>query len=272
MAETSLLLPDTATQLIGIKAQRLEVRPKIAFATEESVRAYVTWYMYQKNGVPRSLCRGSDDNGMKLTNMLMEPILSTFNIRFEGDTDLIISEIGEAWKSLDNSDNSHSRLCDPAVRGDLILLCTLDTILIMTRALTHNHGGDDTTEEEPTVSALTEDDIKKASEWYRGAKQTTTHTMVRDLLTVDGKPKDKSIAALQMNIIETVELLTNRARKTSAIVARAKDALGDVSGSGVLLISALGLAVCLGAFVAYTGGMGVGRVSRLLTYFKGADV
>ncbi|TGZ80739.1 hypothetical protein EX30DRAFT_364382 [Ascodesmis nigricans] len=263
LAETYTILPDLFTQTIAIKAQRLEVKQKIALATEESIRAYVTWYMYQQDGKPRQLSRSSDVNAMNLTHMLMEPILSTFNIRFKGDTDLIISEIGDAWKDLNNADNN---LCHPTVDGKLILLCTLDTIMVMTRALTHNSDSNETEEEKTTASALTEEDIKRASRWYKGSKQKETHTRICELLTAEGTPKDNSIATLQMKVIEIVESQTKRARKTSAVVTKVKDVLGDVSGSTVLLAS-VGLLVCLlSCFVAGESGLVISHLQQLKTF------
>lgn len=210
LMETSTLLSGQSAQIIGIKAQRLELKPKIALATEDSIRAYVMWYMHKQHGQKQSFSRNPRVNAMKLTNMIMEPILSTFNMRFERDDELIIAEIGKPWNALDNCRNG---LCDAVVPGDLIMLCTLDTILVMARALKHTHDDHETEEERQTAVAITEADIKSACQWYRGSAQAETHAKIQHLLTADGEPKDNSIANFQMKVIEIVELRSKRARK-----------------------------------------------------------
>ncbi|TGZ84751.1 hypothetical protein EX30DRAFT_337222 [Ascodesmis nigricans] len=170
---------------------------------------------------------------MGLTNALMEPIFSIFNIRFGGDTDLIISEVGDAWKDLNNADN----LCHPTVDGNPILFCTLDTIMVMTRALTHNSDGNEAEEEKRAASALTEEDIKRASRWYKGSKQKETHTRIRELLTAEGRPKDNSIETLQMKVVisHLQQLMTFATQSLGVLTAVGIAGMVGTAGTTVFL-------------------------------------
>lgn len=199
LVETSMNLESEAVLVAHIKAQRIETKPKIALATQESVRAYTIWHSFKFDGKRFNFSRNEKPEGMKMSMMLMEPVLESFNLRFAGDAELIQSLIGTPWNVIDRYTNG---LCDDSLPADLILTCMLDTIFIMAYALSHQRRGG-------TAQPLSESDIKKACERYTRPnenRQAVAHAKIKELLAEDGSPRDSSIANLQMKIIETVEL------------------------------------------------------------------
>lgn len=192
----------------------------IALATEESLRAYTIWHCFVFGGKKVEFSRNKDSAGMLLSAILMEPVLATFNIRFSGDAALIQSKIGSPWASLDKY---KSGLWDATLPGDLILICMLDTIMVMTHALSHQQIGGKLKLATDHARPLCAADIETACAWYTAPKhnvQVETHAKIRSLLAKDFSPKDKCLANLQMKVIETVEL-------QSGIAVNATSALGE---------------------------------------------
>lgn len=219
-----------AIQIAMIKAQRIEVKPMIALATEESIRAYTIWHSFTFGGKEVQFRSNRDPTGMKLSAIIMEPVLSTFNLRFADDTNKIKTKIGSAWSSLDQYKPS---LWDKSIPGDLILMCALDTIIIMTHALTHQQIAGKGKTATDHARALTEADIDNACLWYTAPKQniqTETHARIRTLLAPDFSPIDKSLANLQMKVIETVELQSVMAAAAMSIFGRVVKNVWDGKG------------------------------------------
>jgi hypothetical protein len=211
LIETSMNLESEAVHVALIKAQRIELKPKIALATQESVRAYTIWHSFKFGGKRFNFNRNEKPEGMKLSMMLMEPILVSFNIRFTGDATLIQSLVGTPWDAIDQYMNG---LWDDSLPADLILTCMLDTILIMAYALLHQRINGKLKSRKDNAQPLSASDIEKACEWYTTQKenrQAETHAKIKELLAENGSPKDSSIANLQMKIIETVELQSDTA-------------------------------------------------------------
>lgn len=158
---------------------------------------------------------------MTLSAILMEPVLATFNIRFSGDTALIKSKIGGPWAALDKY---KTNLWDATLPGDLILICMLDTILVMTHSLCHQQIGGKVKLSTDHARPLCAADIEASCAWYTAPKhnvQIETHTRIRSLLAKDWSPKDKSLAHMQMKVIETVELQSGIAVNATSIVGEA---------------------------------------------------
>lgn len=152
---------------------------------------------------------------MKLSATIMEPVLAAFNIRFPGDTALIQSKLGGPWSSLDKYKSS---LWDATLPGDLILMCMLDTIIVMTHALCHQQIAGKEKSVTDHARPLCAADIETACAWYTAPKlniQMETHTTIRSLLAKDWSPEDKSLANLQMKVIQTVELKTGIAESAT---------------------------------------------------------
>lgn len=190
------------------------LKPEVALATEESVRAYTIWHSFKFEGKRIAFSRNRGDQ--KLSRMLMEPVLATFNMRFSGDDELIQSRIGREWSGLDRY---RSGLWDQMVPGDLILICMVDTIIVLTYAFSHQRVSGWARTASDVAWSLCSADIEQACAWYTGTKQIATHTRIRSLLSAgDWSPKDKSMASLQMGLIETVELESDDAEKATGSI------------------------------------------------------
>lgn len=221
LIETSMSLENEAVLIAQIKAQRIELKPKVSLATQESVRAYTIWHSFKFGGKRFNFNRNEKPEGMKMSMMLMEPVLVSFNVRFAGDAALIQSLIGTPWDAIDQYMNG---LWDDSLPADLILTCMLDTILIMSYALLHQQIGGKPKSRKDNAQPLSASDIKNACEWYTTPKenrQAVTRAKIKELLAEDGSPKDSSIANLQMKVIETVELQSDTVKEdllTSAVM------------------------------------------------------
>lgn len=212
------------------------MKPKIALATEETIRAYTIWYLFNTSGEIHNFDRNKDPAGMSLSTLLMEPVLATFGMRFSGDSELIKSRIGSPWVGLDKYT---SGICDTSLPSYLLLICMLDTILVMTYAVAHR---DNSRNEALPVTVA---EVEKACTWYtvpqkkgQGATQGSLHKQVQELLQPDGYPKEKSIAHLQMKTIAVVEKFSDEAEKASATVLGA--VVGAVSGAVTGTIAGVG--------------------------------
>lgn len=228
--ETAISLEDEAIHIAQIKAQRIEVKPKIALATEESVRAFTIWHLNKDHGESHTFYPYLKSPKTPLSSLLLKPILDTFNMGFPGDEELIKSRISKPWISLD----SHTTgLEDETIPGYLILMCMVDAVVVMTYALSHRvkqgYGGFlGGTSENTSQSVLTKGELEKACDWFtnvKSNKQEQLHKMIQDLLDDEGQPKgNDSITNLQMKIIETVELFSDHAECASTgILASAAD-------------------------------------------------
>ncbi|CCX12339.1 Similar to hypothetical protein SNOG_14395 [Phaeosphaeria nodorum SN15]; acc. no. XP_001804583 [Pyronema omphalodes CBS 100304] len=232
LTETAVCFDHDAVNIAQIKAQRIEVKPKIALAAEESVRAYTIWYYFQTTGKTHSFGRNKDPAGMPLSLLLLEPVMTTFSMGFSGDAELIKSRVGAPWAALDKHT---AGLCDKSLPGDLILISMLDTIMVMTYAISHRENPKNWKGE---ALPLTAADVEKACTWYttpakagQETGQAALHRLVKELLAADGSPKDKSIANLQMKIIEVVELQAHNAENASSTIFGAmKDAISGWGG------------------------------------------
>lgn len=167
----------------------------------------------------------------------MEPILETFNVRFPGDEKLIQSIIGAPWSELDKYT---SNLWDKSIPGNLILLCMVDTILVMARAFYSQLGFDKVVISiaQPLSSAA----LQLACTWYilgRESRQKAVHSRIRSILSEqDWSPKDKSMASLQMQLIEAVELGLETAQDFIESVQT-----GVLSGAQKVATGAAGMAI-----------------------------
>lgn len=220
LIETSMNLENEAVHVAQIKAQRIELKPKISLATQESMRAYTIWHSFKFGGKRFNFNRDEKPEGRKMSMMLMVPVLESFNVRFAGDAALIKSLIGRPWDAIDQYMNG---LWDDTLPADLILACMLDTVLIMAYALLHQEIDGRLKSRRDNAQPLSASDIKNGCEWYTTPKenrQAVTHAKIKELLAEDGSPKDSSIANFQMKIIETVELQSDAAKEdplTSAV-------------------------------------------------------
>lgn len=135
----------------------------------------------------------------------MEPVLECFNVRFRGDDALIQSKIGNPWSDLDKYAATPG-LWDKAIPGGLILLCMVDTILVMARALSRQSILDKPLAGLGVAQPLNSAAIELACTWYTLGRQKAVHSRVISILSEqDWSPKDKSMASLQMKLIETVQ-------------------------------------------------------------------
>jgi len=179
--------------------------------------------MFKSKDERNSFHRNKDPEGMLLSDKLLEPVLNTFNMGFEGDSAFIKGRIGEPWKEIDNY---KSGLYDKTVPGYLILMCMLDTIVIMTYSLAHRQGRGYTgllkATPEQRAKPLTQVELEQACAWFTNPKdhrQEKMHKAVKELLDEDGSPKSNdSITNLQMKVIETVELYSESAESASGVI------------------------------------------------------
>ncbi|KAH8148110.1 uncharacterized protein LAJ45_07874 [Morchella importuna] len=203
LSETSRNLVDTAAQLTQLKAQRVSVKPKVALATAESIRAYAIWKKSKFDGEKIDFLRNAKDEP-KLSRLLMRPVLDSFNMRFPGDDALIQSLLSKSWRDLDSYP---ANLWDKNIPGDLILMCMLDTIIIMARAFNH-------TQIRQPLGAIAQPlntiALQLACTWYTLVtlnKQKAMHSRIKSMLSEkDWSPKDISMGSLQMKVIEAVEV------------------------------------------------------------------
>lgn len=225
--ETAIALEDEAIHIAQIKAQRLEIKPKIALATEESVRAYTIWHLFKHDDEVHAYPPHKKSPNTVLSNLLLAPILDTFNMGFPEDVELIKTRLSKPWIELDGHNTG---LQDKKLPGYLILMCMIDTVVVMTYALAHREAPKKTgylaygsalvgngTEHGSRV--VTKEELSKACDWYTNTKdnkQEQLHKTIRDLVDEEGEPKDShSITNIQMKIIETVELFSDTAETAS---------------------------------------------------------
>ncbi|KAF8453365.1 hypothetical protein BGX38DRAFT_1178324 [Terfezia claveryi] len=231
LEESATCLDHDSVYISQIKAQRVEVKPKIALAIEETIRAYTIWYLFDTSGEVHSFGRNKDSAGVSLSTLLMEPVLATFSMGFSGDSELIKRHIGSSWVDLDKHT---SGICDTSLPSYLLLICMLDTIIVMTHAVAHR----DKSKNE--ALPVTHAEIEQACTWYAVAHklgqetiQKSLHKQVHELLQPDGYPKDKSVAHLQMKTIAIVERFSEEAEKgsTTILAAAAAAVSGAVTGA-----------------------------------------
>jgi len=234
ITETASSVQHDSIRIAQIKAERVEVLPKIALATEESIRAYAIWYMFKSAGEVHRFSRNKDPTGMSLADILIEPIVTTFNMARRKDAEVIKPRISAPWKSLDNFTKG---LRDPEVPGDLILICMLDIIIIMTHAVTHPTRPKNWKGEAFQIST---GDMERACTWFatppkagQPSIQDKMHQRVKDLLDAQGYPRSGSIASLQMKVIEIVDSFTRDAQNAPSTIigAAAAAATGAIKGA-----------------------------------------
>lgn len=181
--------------------------PKVALATEESVRAYTIWHSSKFEGREITF-RRQLDTSKTFSRVLMAPILETFNVRFPNDDTLIQSKIGAPWSDLDKYSTTPG-LWDKAIPGSLVLLCMVDTILVMARALSRQSIFERPLAGLGLAGPLNTAAIELACAWYvfgPSSRQKAVHSRILSILSEqDWSPKDKSMASLQMKIVDTVE-------------------------------------------------------------------
>jgi len=171
---------------------------------------------------------------MSLSTLLMEPVLATFSMGFS-DSELIKRLIGSPWVDLDKHT---SGICDTSLPSYLLLICMLDTIIVMTYAVAHRGKSNE-------ALPVTQTEVEKACTWYAVAHKTgqatiqkTLHKQVQELLQSNGYPKNKSVAHLQMQTIALVEKFSDEAEKASITILAA--AAAAVSGAVTGAISGVG--------------------------------
>ena len=207
LTETAIAYEADSIITTQIKAQRLDVKPKTALATEECIRAYTIWHNYATTGEVQSYERSETPGGTNLAFRLLENILATFSMGFEGDTELIQSRLGSPWQALVSC---MSGLCEKTLPGAFILLCMLDAVIVMTFALRKHWRAQDSRGD---AVPLRKEDLEAACTWYTTAvregglsPQQQTHRHVGSLLREEGVPRDSCVANLQMKIHEVVDL------------------------------------------------------------------
>lgn len=136
---------------------------------------------------------------MTLSEVLMEQILDSFNYGFPGDTKLIQSGVGTPW--LKELDKFQTTMWDKKIPAHLILFCMVDTMIIMARVMSR---GTALTRPLRRTRVFHESAIRTACSWY-SRKQSAVHTKIRALLASDGSPQDKSMALLQLGLVETID-------------------------------------------------------------------
>lgn len=184
------------------------------------------------------------DTGKKFSQILMEPVLECFNVRFSGDDTLIKSKIGGPWKDLDKYASTPG-LWDKTIPASLILLCMVDTILVMARGLSRQSIFEKPLAGLGLAQPLNSAAIELACAWYTlgpNSRQSAVHSRILSILSEqDWSPKDKSMASLQMKCIDTVEFGLESVEDfleniQGAVVGGAKKAVlgvGSTIGSGI---------------------------------------
>lgn len=184
----------------------------------------------------------------------MEPILECFNVRFPGDDALIQSKIGGPWADLDKYAATPG-LWDKKIPANLVLLCMVDTILVMARGLSRQSIFEKPLAGLGLAQPLNSAAIELACTWYAlgpNNRQKAVHSRIKSILSEqDWSPKDKSMASLQMKLIETVEFgLEN-----------VEDFLENIQGAvvGGAKKAVIGVGSSIGAGIgAGIGGIGAG--------------
>lgn len=191
----------------------------------------------------------------------MEPILECFNVRFPGDDTLIQSKIGGPWAELDKYAVTPG-LWDKTIPATLILLCMVDTILVMARGLSRQSIFEKPLAGLGLAQPLNSAAIELACTWYAlgpNNRQKAVHARIKSILSEqDWSPKDKSMASLQMKVVETVEFGLENVEDfleniQGAVVGGAKKVVAGV-GSTI----GAGIGAGIGGIGAGIGGIGAG--------------
>lgn len=137
---------------------------------------------------------------MSLTDVLLEPILDSFQSRLTTQAALIKSQLGAQWQK--ELENCPTTTWQAALPGNLILCCMVDTMIVLARVM-------------PTPSAYIPNvlrstafydanTIRSACTWYL-PRQAAVHTQIKALLAADSSPKENSIAFLQLSLMDVIE-------------------------------------------------------------------
>lgn len=198
IAVTFQNLDDPRVQITEIRAQQASSRLKVAISTDQTIRAYAVWRAFTVHS--QSIIFRTKPTGlMKLSEVLMEQILDSFNYGYPGDAKLIQSGVGTPW--MKELDKYQTTMWDKKIPAHLILFCMVDTMIIMARIMSR---GTALTRPLRRTRALHESAIRTACSWY-SQKQSIVHTRIKALLTNDGSPMDKSMALFQLGLIETID-------------------------------------------------------------------
>ncbi|KAI5804625.1 hypothetical protein DFH27DRAFT_383934 [Peziza echinospora] len=232
LADTACSYDNDELAIAQIKAQRLEIQPKVALATEEAVRAYTIWHTFRTTGVAHRFGRNKNPEGMNVGARLIEVVLATFSMGFEGDDEFLRERLGSPWAALDY----HTKgLCDATLPGGLILLCMFDCIVTMTYTIAHRR--DPTVNWKGEALSLSQEDMDRGCAWYtkppkdrQQSPQQDLHTRVNALLNGDGTPKDGCIANLQMRAIEIIEQHAATAQAAPSVIDNAKALVTGIVG------------------------------------------
>lgn len=193
-------------------------------------------------------------SGKTLTQILMEPVLETFNVRFPNDDTMIRSKIGSPWSDLDKY-AAKPGLWDKKIPGSMILLCMVDTILVMARALSRQSIFEKPLAGLGLAGPLNSAAIELACAWYvfgANSTQKAVHLRILSILSEqDWSPKDKSMASLQMRLVDTVEF------GSESVGDFLENIQGAVVGGTKKVVVGVGSSIGAGISVGI-GGVGAG--------------
>lgn len=212
---------------------------KLAIATDQALRAYSVWKAFALNGT-QVVFRREPPGQMKLSAVLMQPVLDIFNMRVTGGADSIRQRAGLRWQK--DLDRFPTTLHDAKIPAHLILCCMADTMIIMARTMRSVNLL-------VTTVPLQSSGIEAAWNWY-SPRQGAVHKQIADLLAKDSPTTETSMAILQLGLIDAIE--TGFATG-STILGDTKDAL---VGAGVGLFRGVTSAAVGTAKV--TTGLGFG--------------
>lgn len=191
---------------------------KLAIATDETIRAYAVWRAYHERH-EKIVFRITPTNEMTLPDVLMDQTLRSFNIQFPGNAKLIQREIGSPWVT--GLEGCLKSMWDKKIPAHLILSCMVDTMIVQARVMSQGRPARDN-------QASHERAVRAACTWYK-PKQADIHTRINSLLDGDRLPLNKSIAHLQLGLIEIIDIgLTST---TDTVIAGVDAGVGFARGA-----------------------------------------
>lgn len=191
-------LENPRIQLTEIRAQTISVRLKLAIATDQILRAYCVWRAFAFKS--KSVVFRRTPGAMSLTDVLMEPILDSFQSGLMPHAAVIKSQLGAPWQK--ELDKCPATMWQTSLPGNLILYCMVDTMIVLARVMP-----------KPSTyipnalrwtTAYNANTIRSACTWYL-PRQTAVHTRIKALLATDSSPKENSIAFLQLALMDVIE-------------------------------------------------------------------
>lgn len=186
-------------QLTEIRAQTISVRLKLAIATDQILRAYAVWnaFAFKSQSV---VFRRRPPGAMLLTDVLMEPILDSFQSRLTAHAALIKSQLGGPWQK--ELDKCPTTMWQATLPGNLILYCMVDTMIVLARVMPKPSAYIPNALRR--TAAYDANTIRSACTWYL-PRQAAVHTQIKALLATNSSPKENSIAFLQLALMDVIE-------------------------------------------------------------------